>query len=192
MKQLLITGFEPFGEHRINPSWEAVQLLPEEIGDYRLTKLCIPTVYEEAARMVLDAAARIGADVILCVGLAAGREAITPERIAVNIRDARLADNQGRLCSGEMIDPEGPAAYFSTLPLERIVEAIRQQQIPAAISNSAGTYVCNDVLYTVLRHYEGSDVRCGFIHVPRISIQEKPNLPLMALVRALIIAITAL
>ena len=192
MKKLLITGFEPFGEHHLNPSWDAVDLLPNVIGDHALTKLRIPTVYGEAARTVLDAAAAIGADAILCVGLAAGREAITPERIAVNIRDARLPDNAGRLCSGEKVDPDGPAAYFSPLPLEQMVKAIRDQQIPAAISNTAGTYVCNDVLYTLLRHYEGTHVRCGFIHVPQLPAHEEPNLPLEQITAALAAAIAAI
>lgn len=192
MKKLLITGFSPFGEHSINPSWEAVQLIPDVIGEYELTKLCLPTVYGEAARMVLDTAEQIGADAVLCLGLAAGRDAMTPERIAVNIRDARLPDNVGRLCSGEKIDLEGPAAYFATLPLKKMVDAIREQHIPAAISNTAGTYVCNDVLYTLLRHYDGTGVRCGFMHVPLISMQGNPSLPLKAIVRGLIAAILAL
>lgn len=192
MKQLLITGFTPFGKHAINPAWEAVCRLPDTLGAYALTKLQIPTVYGGAAAQVIDRAKAMGADAILCVGLANGRAAVTPERIAVNIRDARLADNAGRLCLGEFVDPTGPAAYFSTLPAEEMVQAIRAAGLPAAVSNTAGTYVCNDVMYAILRRFEGTAVRCGFIHVPQIPEQGEPSLPLAQIIDALSAAISAL
>ncbi len=192
MKKLLITGFTPFGDHAINPSWEAVRLLPDRVGSYALTKMQIPTVYAEAASAVIAKAEQIGADVILSIGLAGGRSAVTPERIAVNIRDARLADNAGKLCNGEKIDETGPAAYFATVPVEAMAQAIRNRQIPAAVSNTAGTYVCNDVLYTLLRRFDGTATRCGFIHVPQIPAQGEPNLPLEQIAEALTAAIAAL
>ncbi len=192
MKSLLITGFEPFGNHDTNPSWEAVKLLPDTVGAYALTKLHIPTVYGKAAEAVLQAAAEAKADAIICVGLAGGRDAVTPERIAVNIRDARLADNEGRLCSGERIMPDGPAAYFSTLPVEKMAQAIRDRQIPSAVSNTAGTYVCNDVLYTLLHRYSGTPVRVCFIHVPYLPGQGQPDLPLEKTVQALTAAIESI
>lgn len=189
MKPLLITGFEPFGGQDINPSWAAVEQLPEAIGDYMLCKLNIPTVYGAAAQMVLSKAAEICADAVICVGQAGGRDAVTPERIAVNIRDARIPDNAGVLYSGERIAADGPAAYFSTLPVDKMSQAIRNAHIPSSVSNTAGTYVCNDVLYTVLHC---TSIPCCFIHVPYVPEQGEPNLPLEKTVQALIAAIESL
>lgn len=129
---------------------------------------------------------------IISVGQAGGRDAVTPERIAVNIRAARIADNQGTLLDGDRIQPDGPAAYFSTLPVEALRDAIRSKGIPAAVSNTAGTFVCNDVLYCMLRRYEGTPIRCGFIHVPWLPEQGNPNLPLERTVASLTAAIEAL
>ncbi len=191
MKKLLITGFDPFGADTVNPSWEAVKALPDQIGDYALCKLGIPTVFGEAADMVLEAARRIQPELILCVGMAGGRDAVTPERIAVNIRDARIPDNRGFRPGGEPIDPQGPAAYFSTVPVEKMAQAIREAHIPATVSNTAGTYVCNDVLYSVLHRFSGTATRAGFIHVPRLPCQGEPSLPLEQIVAALTAAILA-
>ena len=190
--KLLITGFEPFDGKTVNPSWEAVRRLPDRIGQYELCKLEIPTVYSRAARMVLEKAEEIGADVIISVGQAGGRDAVTPERIGVNIRDARIPDNGGVLYRGERVAPEGPAAYFSTLPVEAMSQAVRDAGIPSAVSNTAGCYVCNDVLYTLLNRYAGTRVRVGFIHVPYLPEQGTPNLPLDKTVKALERAILAL
>ena len=192
MKTLLITGFEPFDGQSINPSWAAVEKLPDTIGEYKLCKLKLPTLYQKAPEMVLRKASQVQPDVIICVGQAGGRDAVTPERIAVNIRDARIADNAGTLCSGQRICTDGPAAYFSTLPVEVMSRAIRDAHIPSSVSNTAGTYVCNDVLYSVLNHFHGTGVRCCFIHVPYIPEQGQPNLPLDAIVNALIAAVEAL
>lgn len=186
MKNLLITGFEPFDGQSVNPSWEAVEQLPAAIGRFALYKLNIPVVYGKAAEMVLRKAEQITADAIICVGQAGGRDAVTPERIAVNIRDARIPDNAGILCSGEKICKSGPAAYFSTLPVEAMARAIRDAGLPASVSNTAGTYVCNDVLYTILH---SARVPACFIHVPYIPQQGQPNLPLEEIVRALTAAI---
>ena len=191
-KKLLITGFDPFGGNNVNPSWEAVKLLPEQVGEYRIYKLAIPTLFETAAQMVLTEAKRLFPDVIISVGLAGGRDAVTPERIAVNIRDARIPDNQGVQPSGQRVVPEGPAAYFSTLPVEKMVQAIRQAKIPAAVSNTAGTFVCNDVLYTLLHHFDGTATRAGFIHVPYLPTQGTPNMELADIAKALAAAIEAL
>ncbi len=192
MKKLLITGFGPFGDHAVNPAWSAVEALPETVGNYELCKLNIPTVYGDAAARVLETAARLRPDVILSIGLAAGREAVTPERIAVNIRDARLPDNVGRLCSGERIAEDGPAAYFATVPVEAMAQVIRDRGIPAAVSNTAGTYVCNDVLYTLLHRLSGTGIRVGFIHVPNTPDQGERSLPLEQTAAALLAAIQAL
>ena len=191
MRRLLITGFDPFGGQHINPSWAAVSALPDRIGDFILRKLPIPTVFGLAAQQALLAAEEFRPDVILCIGQAGGRDAITPERIAVNIRDARIPDNQGCQPRGEFVIPDGPAAYFTTVPVEQMAQAIRGTQIPAAVSNSAGTFVCNDVLYTLLHHFHGSATKVGFIHVPYLPEQGSPALPLDSIIAALTAAIEA-
>jgi pyroglutamyl-peptidase len=152
----------------------------------------IPTVFGAAAKAVLEEAEKLQPDVILCVGQAGGREAVTPERIAVNIRDARIPDNAGNQPRGEMVDPKGPAAYFATVPVEKMAQSIREAGIPATVSNSAGAFVCNDVMYTLLHHYAGTAVKVGFIHVPYIPEQGSPNLALERIVMALECAIAAL
>ena len=190
MKKLLITGFDPFGGAAVNPSWLAVEQLPGRVGDFEIQKRMIPTVFGAAAEAVLEEAEKVQLDVILCVGQAGGREAVTPERIAVNIRDARIADNAGNQPRGEFVVPEGPAAYFATVPVEKMAQAIRKEDIPATVSNSAGAFVCNDVMYTLLHRYAGTAVKVGFIHVPYLPEQGSPSLLLeqitLALERAII------
>lgn len=189
MKKLLITGFDPFGGEKINPAWEAVKRLPEQVGKYALCKLEIPTVFGLAAETVLKKAQEVKPDVILCIGQAGGRAAVTPERIGVNIRDARIPDNAGNQPRGEFCVPAGPAAYFATVPVIAMEDAIRAAGLPATVSNSAGAFVCNDVLYTLLHHFNGTDVKVGFIHVPYLPEQGNPNLPLADTVKALTAAI---
>lgn len=191
MKKLLITGFAPFGGGDVNPSWQAVRNLPDQVGNFALCKLEIPTVFGDAAAMVRETAAQFGADVILCVGMAAGRDAVTPERIAVNIRDARIPDNAGNQPRGEFVAEDGPAAYFATVPVENMAQAIRDAGIRSTVSNSAGAYVCNDVMYTLLHHFAGSDVKVGFIHVPQLPEQGAPSMPLEQITAALAAAIQA-
>ena len=192
MKKLLITGFDPFGGESVNPSWEAVKLLPDTIGDYQLHKLQIPTVFGLAPQKVLEAARAIEPDVIISVGQAGTRDSVTPERIGINMRSARIADNAGRIPVEESIVPGGPDGMFSTLPVAAMVDAIRAADLPAAISSTAGTFVCNDTLYSLLHHYQGTPVRCGFIHVPWLPEQGTPDLTLERTVQALIAAISAL
>ena len=192
MNRLLITGFDPFGGETVNPSWEAVKLLPEVIGKYELCKLEIPTVFGLAAETVLEKARQFQPDVILCSGQAGGREEVTPERIGINIRSARIADNTGNRPDGEPIVVHGPDGIFSTLPVENMAKAIRAVGLAGRVSNTAGTFVCNDTLYTLLHHYAGTAVRVGFIHVPYLPQQGTPSMPLDNIVRALTAAITAL
>ena len=170
-KKLLITGFDPFGGDTINPSWEAVRLLPDFIGDYEVTKMEIPTVFEVAAQKVLDKAAEIAPDVIICVGQAGGRMAVTPEVIGINLREARIADNAGKRPTNVPVVLGGPAAYFATVPVRDMVKAIGELDIPASLSYSAGAFVCNDVLYTLLNRYDGTGTLIGFIHVPYLPEQ---------------------
>ena len=192
MKKLLITGFDPFDGASVNPSWEAVKLLPDTIGEYEIHKLQIPTVFGLAPRTVLEKAEEIQPDVIISVGQAGTRPAVTPERIGINVRDARIADNAGVSPKDEAIVPGGPDGLFSTLPVKAMIAAICDAGLPGAISNTAGTFVCNDVLYSLLHHYAGTNVRCGFIHVPWLPEQGQPNLALADTVKALTAAISAL
>ena len=193
MKKLLITGFEPFGTEIINPSWEAVSRLPDEIGGYALTKICMPVVFGEAASCAIDAAEALRPDVILCIGQAGGRAAITPELVAINLRHASISDNKGNHPKDESIAVSGASAYFSTVPVRRISECIAASGIPSQVSYSAGAYVCNDVLYTLLSHYEGTGVRVGFIHVPYSDGQGKePSMPLDDIIKGLTLAIESI
>ena len=192
MKKLLITGFDPFDGATINPSWEAVKLLPDTIGEYELYKLQIPTVFGLAPRTVLEKAAEIQPDVIISVGQAGTRPAVTPERVGINVRDARITDNAGVSPKDEPIVPDGPDGLFTTLPIKAMIAAINDTGLPGAISNTAGTFVCNDVLYSLLHHYAGTAVRCGFIHVPWLPEQGEPNLSLADTAKALEVAIGVL
>lgn len=193
MKKLLISGFEPFGTEKINPSWEAVRRLPDEIGEYSLTKIQIPVVFQDAANEVIKAADKILPDAIICVGQAGGREAITPELVAINLRYARIPDNNGNQPKDEPISDCGENAYFSTLPVRRMTEAISDSGIASQVSYSAGAYVCNDVLYTLLEHYNGTNTRVCFIHVPFCREQEKePSMALKDMINGLKIAIESI
>jgi len=191
-RTLLITGFDPFGGAAVNPAWQAVQLLPDTVGNYRIRKLPIPTVFGKAADLVIREADAIRADVILCIGQAGGRDAVTPERIAVNIRDAKITDNEGNQPQGEFCVPDGPAAYFATVPVAEMAQAIRDAGIRGAVSNSAGAFVCNDTLYCLLHRYAGTDTRVGFIHVPYAPEQGEPSLAPEKTAQALEAAILAL
>lgn len=190
MKKLLITGFEPFGGETVNPSWEAVARLPAEISGYTLTKLRLPVVFGEAADTVLRVAEKAELDVILCVGQAGGRQAITPELVGINLRHASIPDNKGNGPKDQPILPHGDAAYFSTLPVRQMADAISREGIPSQVSYSAGTYVCNDLLYTLLAHFQGSRTRVGFIHIPYATEQGKePSMDLEQMIRGLTAAI---
>ena len=190
--KLLITGFDPFGGASVNPAWEAVQRLPDSIGRYELIKLQSPTAFGEAARLVIARAEECRPDVIVCVGQAGGRSAVTPERIGINVRSATIADNRGIQPAGEPIVPDGPDGIFSPLPVEAMARAIREAELPGQVSNTAGTFVCNDVLYTLLHHLQGSGVRAGFILVPWLPEQGSPSLELEKTVEALTAAVGAI
>ena len=193
MKKLLITGFEPFGGETINPSWEAVFRLPEEINGYKLTKLRIPVVFGEAAEQVIAAADSLCPDAILCIGQAGGRGAVTPELVGINLRHGRIPDNAGNQPTDEPIMADGETAYFSTLPVRKMAEAISAAGIPSHVSYSAGAYVCNDLLYTLLAYYKNSDTKVAFIHIPYSTEQGKePAMDLPCIVQALTVAIESI
>ena len=190
MKKLLITGFEPFGGETRNPSWDAVCQLPAEIGEYALTKCLIPVVFGKAAETVINVAQEIRPDVILCIGQAGGRSAITPELVGINLRHASIPDNSGNHPQDEPIIDGGNNAHFSTLPVRKMAETIKAAGIPAQVSYSAGAYVCNDVLYTLLSHFQNSGTQVGFIHVPYSTDQQKtPAMDLADIIKGLTIAI---
>ena len=195
MKKLLITGFDPFGGASVNPAREAVMALPDVVGDYALTKLEIPTVFGLAAETVLRTAEALCPDVILCVGQAGGRAAITPEVVAINLREASIPDNTGNQPKNMPVVENAPAAYFSTLPVRAMTEGVKAAGIPCSLSYSAGVFVCNDLLYTLLHHYDGTTTRVGFVHIPYLPEQAGEgvaSLPLEDAVRGLTAAILAL
>ncbi len=194
-KTLLITGFDPFGGETVNSSWEAVCRLPEQIGAFRLIKQQLPTVYGRAPALAIAKTEEIRPDAIVCVGQAGRRAAVTPEVIGINLREGRIADNDGVLLTDTPIDSDGPAAYFSTLPVRRMVDAIRAADLPAALSYSAGAFVCNDLLYSLLHHFRNTDLPIGFIHVPFLPEQAGEGVPSMTLediVKSLCAAISVL
>ena len=189
-KKLLITGFDPFGGDTINPSWEAVRILPDVVGEFELTKIELPTVFEKGAQTALDIAQELNPDVIICVGQAGGRPAVTPEVIGINLREARISDNAGNQPENTPINPGGPAAYFATIPVREIVKSINDAGIPSSLSYSAGAFVCNDVLYTLLAHYDSTSTKVGFIHVPYSDEQGKePFMKMDDIVKGLTVAI---
>ncbi len=194
-KTLLITGFDPFGGESINPSWEAVVRLPGQIGDWRIEKRQIPTQFGLAAETVLAAAAACAPDTVLCVGPAGGRSNVTPEVVAINLREAAIADNAGAMPRNEPVIAGAREAYFSTVPVREMVAAIKARGIPAALSYSVGAFVCNDTLYQLLHHYHATPTRIGFIHVPFLPEQAQngqPSLALETIIEALAAAIEAL
>lgn len=195
MRKLLITGFEAFGGETINPSWDAVRRLSDVICDFSITKLCLPVVFGEAPEKTIAAANDLAPDVILCIGQAGGRAAVTPEMVGINLRHASIPDNNGNQPSDDEIIKGGDKAYFSTLPVRKIAENIKSKGIAAQVSYSAGAYVCNDLLYSLLDHFKETEMQIGFIHVPYSDEQQKENMPSMPLdtiVSALIAAIEAI
>ena len=182
---ILVTGFAPFGGERINPSWEVAKALPAKFGTHVVRTLRVPTAFGDAVKTVAAAYEKYQPSLIVLIGQAGGRAAISVERVAININDARIADNAGHQPTDEIIAKDGPAAYFATLPIKSMVAAMRKRGIPAEVSNSAGTFVCNHLMYGVLHylHYlhhlhnlhhlarSNSATRAGFIHVPYLPSQ---------------------
>ncbi|WP_062309203.1 pyroglutamyl-peptidase I [Alicyclobacillus sendaiensis] len=190
MDAILITGFEPFQGEALNPSWEVARSLAgETVGvHYRIIARRLPTVYGRAGEELVSAIREVKPRAVVCLGEAGGRTHVTPERIAINIMDARIPDNAGHRPIDEPIAPEGPAAYFSTLPIRAMVEAMRVAGVPAHISNTAGTFVCNDTFYRLMHFIAEHEPGLigGFIHVPYMTEQaldkQAPSLPLATLV----------
>lgn len=192
--RILLTGFEPFDRDPINPSWEVARALDGEIiAQARVCAVQLPCVFGDAMRALDEALAEHQPVLVISLGLASGRPEITPERVAINIDDARIPDNAGRQPVDMAVIEHAPAAYFSTLPIKAMVRNLREQGIPAAVSNTAGTFVCNHLFYALMHRLArraAPGVRGGFIHVPALPEQaaRHPGMPSMALetqVRAL-------
>ncbi|ARN93373.1 pyroglutamyl-peptidase I [Levilactobacillus brevis] len=197
--KLLITGFDPFGGEKTNPAIEAVKRLPAAIAGATVVPLEIPTVFGTCAEVVRQAIITERPDVVLSVGQAGGRSALTPERIAINLDDGRIPDNAGFQPVDQPIQPNGPAAYFTQLPVKAMAQAIRQAGLPSHVSTTAGTYVCNHIMYEVqhLRATEFPQLQAGFIHIPFLPEQvvQRSGVPSLSLtddVRGLTAAIRAI
>lgn len=194
MARVLLTGFEPFAGAPANPSWDAIELLAETANfDDELVTRRLPVAFGSAGRRLLEHVTVHTPDVVIAVGVAQGREAITPELVAINYRNAVMPDNSGRQPIGTPVARDAHDAYFSTLPVQGIVDALRADSIPAEISLSAGAFVCNDTFFALQRALHGLDVASGFIHVPATTHMQLgsdvPVLPLEQIARALGIAI---
>jgi pyroglutamyl-peptidase len=177
VKKILVTGFEPFSNSSLNPSGEIVKAL--DAPD--LVTGILPVVFGEASAQLRELIDLHKPSAVLCLGQAEGRSVMTPERIAINLDDARIADNGGNQPVLQPINTEGPDGYFSTLPLEEMVSSMKAAGIPASISLSAGTYVCNHIFYVLQDYLKESNIPSGFMHVPLMDEQRKefPTLPTM-------------
>lgn len=198
MPTILVTGFQPFGGEKINPAWEAIRVLPDSIVGSKVVKLQIPVVFGVGADVVSTAIDHINPDIVLCVGQAGGRAKITPEFVGINYRDARIPDNDGNQPHAQRIVEDGPDAYFETLPVRAMTEAMNESGIPAALSYTAGTYVCNDVMYSMLHVLATKypNARGAFMHVPFATEQatKQPvntaSLPIEVMARGLEVALS--
>lgn len=186
-KKVLITGFDPFDGETVNPAWEAVSQIESKREGVKLIKLQIPTSFKKATKKLMETIEEEKPDIVICVGQSGGSYQVETERVAINIADGRIPDNDGYQPIDEAIVREGKNAYFSSLPIKNIIEALKMAGTPAAVSNSAGTYVCNYVLYSLLHYIESYEKRMkgGFIHVPYLPEQvlDKKNTPYMELDR---------
>lgn len=184
--KVLVTGFNPFGGETINPAYEAVKLLPDEIKGAQIIKIEIPTVFNKGAKVVEDAIEKYSPDAVLCVGQSGNKGYLAVERVGINLCAARKPDNEGVVPKEGPIREDGKNAYFATLPVKAMVEHIKSKGVPSFASYSAGTYVCNDVLYLLLYTLENKypHIKGGFIHVPfavEQAARKKQNVPCMAI-----------
>ena len=199
MRKILLTGFTPFDGEERNPSWEAVKAVKSRIEDVEVLKLELPTVFGKSFSLVKEVIEKEKPDFVLLIGQAGGRAEITPERVAINLDDARIPENEGNKPEDQCIFSDGENAYFSTLPIKAMVSEIKKEGVPARISNTAGTFVCNHLFYSVLYLVKKQElgISAGFMHVPFIPEQtkekkESPSLPLSSIVRGVEAAIHAI
>ncbi|MDD6885129.1 MAG: pyroglutamyl-peptidase I [Solobacterium sp.] len=183
--KLLLTAFDPFGGEKINPALEAVKLVKDKIGDVEVVKQEVPTVFVKSVNTVKEAIEREKPDVVLCIGQAGGRFDLTPEKVAINFDDARIQDNEGNQPINQAIFEDGDTAYFTSLPVKAMVEEIKKAGVPASVSYTAGTFVCNHLMYGVLYTINKSypNIKGGFMHVPFITeqVMNKKNMPSLTL-----------
>lgn len=184
---ILVTAFEPFGGDALNASQEILNALPATLGGVRLEKRLLPVTFFAASVIAVEDAAALRPDAIVCLGQAGGRDAVTPERVAVNLMDAKIPDNDGFQPVDQPVIPNAPAAYFSTLPVKAMVDHMRGVGVPARLSDSAGSYVCNALMFAMLHRMR--EIPCGFIHVPYLTKQGKgetiPSLPKETVLRGI-------
>lgn len=166
--KILVTGFDPFGGETVNPAYEAVKMLPEQIAGAEIIKLEIPTVFSKSSVAVEEGIQKYNPDIVINVGQAGGRSHITIEQVAINLADARIPDNAGEQPLNEALQPDGDTAYFATIPIRAMVKHVQEHGLPCSISYTAGTYVCNCVMYNVLYMTQKKypNIKAGFIHVP--------------------------
>ncbi len=200
MRKLLLTGFEPFGGERVNPSWEIARSLDgEQIGDCTVIARELPVVWGRALDVMAELIDELEPAIIVSLGQSGGRAEICPERVGINVSDAVAGDNVGVVKTDDPIDPLGPVAYWSTLPIKAMVTAMREAGVPARVSNTAGTYLCNHLMYGTLHHLAGRGalIPAGFVHVPGLPEQMaprskgEPSLGLETQVRGIRAALTA-
>ncbi len=183
--KVIVTGFEPFNHESINPSQAIVEALPNQIKDKTIIKVIEPVALKTSAVKLAKVIADEQPDYVLCLGQAGGRNAISVERVALNLNDFRIPDNDGNQPLDEVINSEGPTAYLATLPIKRIVKELRDAGFKAEISNSAGTFVCNYLMYAALDLCADSNIKAGFVHVPYADEQQRtPSMPLAAMIEA--------
>ena len=177
--KILVTAFESFGGEALNSSREALTLADENTAGADIVKLILPVVFGESARLLEAAVQREAPDAVLCLGEAGGRDLITPERVAINLEDARIPDNAGVQPTDRPVEPGGPDACFTTLPVKRMALAIREAGLPASVSLSAGSFVCNHLMYSLLRfcRKEYPHMRAGFMHLPLLTAQAAAKTP---------------
>ncbi|WNZ92584.1 pyroglutamyl-peptidase I [Streptococcus iniae] len=197
--KILVTGFDPFGGEAINPALESIKQLPSTIDGAEIKCVEVPTVFHESAEVLKKHLENFKPDVVLCIGQAGGRTGLTPERVAINQDDARIPDNKGNQPIDTLIREDGAPAYFSTLPIKAMVAAIQKAGLPASVSNTAGTFVCNHLMYQALYLVEKHlpNAKAGFMHIPYMMEQvvDKPNTAAMNLddiTRGIQVAITAI
>lgn len=183
--KILVSGFDPFGGEKINPAIESVKLLPEEIKGAKIIKVEIPTVARKSLKKLEEVIEIEKPDVVLSIGQAGGRTDISVERVGINMDDFRIKDNEGNQPIDEKIAKDGPDAYLVTIPIKAMVQKMIENKIPASVSNTAGTFVCNHVCYGMahLASTKYPNMRTGFVHIPFLPEQvvDKRNMPSMPL-----------
>lgn len=195
--KIIVTGFAPFLNNDMNPTLEVVRLLPRNMKGHQLIPIELPVLYDESFKILQDYIEKESPDVVICLGLAQGRTAITPERIAINLDDSRGQDNNGTVRTDREIIKGGKNALYSTLPIKEMVTRIQEKKIPAQISNTAGLYVCNNIMYNLLHYIESNElnIKAGFIHVPLMDEQTTDDsqfsLPIHSILEGVIDAIKA-